>query len=194
MFSHYRFRWAASGTVGELAFVEVDRGGGMERLVLTDAPALAAEQAGRLSPRAWETGRRRATAHRSRPSSRRRWRARRWARRSSRADLRIEVEVVGPRGRRRSRSGPAPRVPTEDIVSVLIEAGSGSASIDGRPVAGRPVPQRHLGGVARAAVAVGRRGDRRGAAGPSLTRGRGLIGSSRRRAQRTSVPPLAPAA
>src|SRR4051812_8744045 len=53
-FSHYRFRWAASGTAGELAFVEVDRGRGMERLVLTDAVALAAEQAGRLSPRSWE--------------------------------------------------------------------------------------------------------------------------------------------
>ena len=41
LFSHYRFRWAADGFVGELAFVEVDRGGGPERLVLTDAPALA---------------------------------------------------------------------------------------------------------------------------------------------------------
>ena len=53
MFSHYRFRWAASGTAGELAFVELDRGGGPERLVLTDAPALVKEQAGRLAPRSW---------------------------------------------------------------------------------------------------------------------------------------------
>ena len=34
-------------------------------------------------------------------------------------------------------TGPAPRVPTEDIVSVLIEAVRGRASMDGRQIAGR---------------------------------------------------------
>ncbi len=134
MFSHYRFRWAAGGTVGELAFVEVDRGGGMERLVLTDAPALAAEETGRLSPRAWETAdvERPATiaTFQSTPLAGARVGETVIAR-----DLRIEVEwsdLQAPT----FAMGPAPRVPTQDIVSVLIEAGSGSASIDGRPVAG----------------------------------------------------------
>ena len=46
--------------------------------------------------------------------------------------LRIEVEWsdLGPPT---FAMGPAPRVPTEDIVSVLIEAGAGRASVDGRP-------------------------------------------------------------
>ena len=50
--------------------------------------------------------------------------------------LRIEVEwsdLAAPT----FASGPAPRVPTEDIISVLIEAGAGSASVDGRAIAGR---------------------------------------------------------
>ena len=34
-------------------------------------------------------------------------------------------------------TGPAPRVPTEDIVSVLIEAGAGRASVNGQAVRGR---------------------------------------------------------
>ncbi len=51
------------------------------------------------------------------------------------AGLRIEVEWsdLGPPT---FAMGPAPRVPTDDIVSVLIEAGAGRASVDGRPVAG----------------------------------------------------------
>src|SRR6185312_3630291 len=53
VFSHYRFRWAADGIVGDLAFAELERGGGPERIVLTSEPALAVGQAGRLSPRGW---------------------------------------------------------------------------------------------------------------------------------------------
>ena len=49
--------------------------------------------------------------------------------------LRIEVEWSDLRPPTFAM-GPAPRVPTEDIVSVLIEAGAGRASVDGRPVAG----------------------------------------------------------
>ena len=50
--------------------------------------------------------------------------------------LRIEVEWSDLRAPTFA-TGPAPRVPTEDIVSVLIEAGAGGASVDGRPIAGR---------------------------------------------------------
>ena len=53
LFSHYRFRWAADGIVGDLAFVELERGGGPERILVTSEPALAEAQAARLSPRGW---------------------------------------------------------------------------------------------------------------------------------------------
>ena len=53
LFSHYRFRWAADGIVGDLAFVELERGGGPERILVTSEPALAVAQAARLSPRGW---------------------------------------------------------------------------------------------------------------------------------------------
>jgi len=134
VFSHYRFRWAASGTVGELAFLEVDRGGGLERLVLTDSPALALEQAGRLSPRAWEakdTERLPILAtFRSTPLA-----GTTVGETVIASGLRIEVEWSDLRPPTFA-SGPAPRVPTEDIVSVLIEAGAGRATVDGRVIAG----------------------------------------------------------
>ena len=50
--------------------------------------------------------------------------------------IRIEVEWSGLAAPIFAM-GPAPRVPTEDIVSVLIEAGAGRASVNGQPVAGR---------------------------------------------------------
>ena len=134
LFSHYRFRWAADGIVGELAFVEVDRGGGPERLVLTDAPALAATQGSRLSPRAWVTRDvERApilTTFRSTPLA-----GDAVSETVIASGLRIEAawsELAAPV----FAMGPAPRVPTEDIVSVLIEAGAGRASVDGRQIAG----------------------------------------------------------
>lgn len=134
LFSHYRFRWAASGTVGELLFVELDRGGGLERIVLTDAPALVKEQAGRLAPRGWEASDTerlpiRAT-FRSTPLT-----GPTVGETVIASGLRIEVEWSDLRAPRFA-SGPAPRVPTEDIVSVLIEAGSGRASVDGRSITG----------------------------------------------------------
>ena len=135
LFSHYRFRWAASGVAGELAFVELDRGGGPERLVLTDAPALVEEQAGRLAPRGWEASDTerlpiRAT-FRSTPLV-----GSTVGETIIASGLRIEVEW-SDLGAPTFASGPAPRVPTEDIVSVLIEAGAGGASVDGQPIPGR---------------------------------------------------------
>jgi hypothetical protein len=135
LFSHYRFRWAADAAVGELAFVEIDRGGGAERLVLTDSPALAAAQAGRLSPSAWaardvERAPILAT-FRSTPLA-----GGTVSETVIASGLRIDAEwsdLTAPL----FAMGPAPRVPTQDIVSVLIEAGAGRASVDGRPVAGR---------------------------------------------------------
>jgi hypothetical protein len=134
LFSHYRFRWAADGFVGELAFLEVDRGGGLERLVLTDAPALASRQAGRLAPRGWtpkETDRPPTMAtFRSSPLA-----GPTVAETVITSGLRIDVEwsdLDAPT----FASGPAPRVPTEDIVSVLIEAGAGRATVDGRSIDG----------------------------------------------------------
>jgi hypothetical protein len=135
VFSHYRFRWADDGVVGELAFVEMERDGRTERLILSDAPALATSQAARLSPRAW-------------PSSD----AERPATLASFAvmglggptvketvtagGLAIDVEwlnLAPPV----FASGPAPRVPSEDIVSVLVEAGAARAIVNGHEVRGR---------------------------------------------------------
>jgi hypothetical protein len=134
LFSHYRFRWAAEGPVGELAFVELDRGGGSERLVLTDEPALAATRAGRLSPRGWlsEDVNRPAViaAFGSGPVAR--------PMTSETVDaegLRIEVHWTGL-APPLFAMGPAPRIPTQDIVSVLFEAEAGRATVDGRPVVG----------------------------------------------------------
>jgi hypothetical protein len=134
LFSHYRFRWVADGFVGELAFVEIDRGGGLERLVLTDAPALAVKQAGRLSPRGWgppEVDRAPTMAtFRSTPLA-----GPTIGETVIASGLRIDIEwsqLAAPT----FATGPAPRVPTEDIVSVLIEAGAGRATVDGRSIAG----------------------------------------------------------
>jgi hypothetical protein len=134
LFSHYRFRWADDGFVGELVFIEVDRGGGVERLVLTDAPALAVKQAGRLSPRGW------AERDVDRPPTLATFRSTPLAGPAVSetviaSGLRIDVEwsdLALPT----FAMGPAPRVPTEDIVSVLIEASAGRATVNGQAVAG----------------------------------------------------------
>ena len=135
LFSHYRFRWAADGVVGDLAFVELERGGGPERILVTSEPALAEAQAARLSPRGWaEVDVARSpmvAAFRGTPLAG-----------STVGEtvigngLRLEVgwsELSAPV----FATGPAPRVPTEDIVSVLIEAGAGRASVNGQAVQGR---------------------------------------------------------
>jgi hypothetical protein len=134
LFSHYRFRWAHDGFVGELAFIEIERGGGPERLVLTDAPALAMKQAGRLAPRGWAPKdiERSPTMATFRPTL---LAGPLVGETVVTSGLRIEVEwsdLAAPV----FATGPAPRVPTEDIVSVLIEAGAGSAIVNGEPVAG----------------------------------------------------------
>jgi hypothetical protein len=134
LFSHYRFRWAHDGFVGELAFVEVDRGGGPERLVLTDAPALAEKQAGLLSPRGWAAK----DVERSPTLATFRSTALAGPTVSEAviaSGLRIDVEwsdLAPPT----FAMGPAPRVPTEDIVSVLMEAGAGGATVNGQAVTG----------------------------------------------------------
>jgi hypothetical protein len=135
VFSHYRFRWATDGIVGDLAFVELDRGGGPERIVLTSEPALAAGQAGRLSPRGW------AAADAERAPTVATFRGTPLAGdvvgETVTADgLRIKVEWSGMAAPIFAM-GPAPRVPTEDIVSVLIEASAGRASVNGKPVTGK---------------------------------------------------------
>jgi hypothetical protein len=135
VFSHYRFRWAADGIVGDLLFVELERGGGPERIVLTSEPVLAPGQAGRLSPRGWT-----ATEAEQAPMIAT-FRGTPLAGDSVGESviangIRIEVEWSGLAAPIFAM-GPAPRVPTEDIVSVLIEAGAGRASVNGQPVAGR---------------------------------------------------------
>ena len=135
LFSHYRFRWAADGIVGDLAFVELERGGGPERILVTSEPALAEAQAARLSPRGW------AEVDVARSPMVAAFRARRWPGPTVGETvigngLRLEVgwsELSAPV----FATGPAPRVPTEDIVSVLIEAGAGRASVNGQAVRGR---------------------------------------------------------
>jgi hypothetical protein len=134
LFSHYRFRWADDGVVGDLAFVEIDRGGGVERLVLTDSPPLAAAQAERLSPRGW------AATDSRQPPMVATFRGTPLAGTSVGETvitngIRLELdwsELKPPT----FAMGPAPRVPTQDIVSVLIEAGAGGARVNGQIVEG----------------------------------------------------------
>jgi hypothetical protein len=134
MFSHYRFRWSDDGVVGELAFVEVERTGRTERLILTDTPALAANQAGRLSPRSWPA------SDVVRPAAVATFAPGRLGGPTVNSavtsdHLAIDVEwmdLAAPI----FASGPAPRLPSEDIVSVLIEARTGRATVDGRAVPG----------------------------------------------------------
>ena len=135
VFSHYRFRWAADGLVGDLAFIEVDRGGGPERFVLTDSLPLASAQAGRLSPSAW------AARDARQPPMVATFRATPLGGPSvgetvTTNGIRLELEwseLEAPT----FAMGPAPRVPTQDIVSVLIEAGAGRARVNGEPIEGR---------------------------------------------------------
>jgi len=134
LFSHYRLRWAADGIVGDLAFLETANDGGTERLVLTDAPALVSAQSGRLSPRGWSP------EDLERPPTVAVFGSTPLAGPAVTETvvaegLSVEVEwsALGPPA---FATGPAPRVPTEDIVSVLIEAGAGRATMNGRAVAG----------------------------------------------------------
>ena len=134
LFSHYRFRWAADGIVGDLAFVELERGGGPERMVVASEPALADAQAARLSPRGWTP----ADVARSPMVA--------VFRGTPLAGSTVGETVIGNGIRLEVgwseleapvfATGPAPRVPTEDIVSVLIEAGAGRASVNGQAVQG----------------------------------------------------------
>lgn len=135
MFSHYQFRWADDGAVGEIAFVEVARAVQTDRLILTDSIDLAASQAGRLSPRSWPASDldRAPTVATFTPSGL----GGPTVRSSVTTEgLSIDVEwtdLAAPI----FASGPAPRVPSEDIISVLFEARAGRATVDGQTVAGR---------------------------------------------------------
>ena len=103
--------------------------------MLTSEPALAAGQAGRLSPRGWAaTDAERApivATFSGTPLA-----GDSVAETVIADGIRIEVEWSGLAAPIFAM-GPAPRVPTEDIVSVLIEAGAGRASVNGQQVAGR---------------------------------------------------------
>ena len=120
--------------VGELAFVELDRGGGPERLLADRRACAGRGQAARLSPRGWEEmDMERLPILASSASTR--WRAD-LSETVIANGLRIEVDWSDLRPPTFA-SGPAPRVPTEDIVSVLIEAGSGRATRRRQTLLGR---------------------------------------------------------
>jgi len=130
LFSHYRFRWADDGVVGELAFVQLDG----ERFVLTDELRLAAIQAGRLSPGAWAGDAVPAPTPASFSSSG--FGSTALSERVTFDDTALELEwssLAAPI----FATGPAPRVPTDDIVSVLVEAGAARATVNDAAVAGR---------------------------------------------------------
>jgi hypothetical protein len=131
LFSHYRFRWADDGVVGELAFVELER----DRFVLTDELPLAATHAGRLAPAAWAGDALPAATMAAFSSSG--FGGASISERLTTDRLAIELEwtsLAPPL----FATGPAPRVPTQDIVSVLIEAGAARVSVNGTAAAGRP--------------------------------------------------------
>jgi hypothetical protein len=130
LFSHYRFRWADDGVVGELAYVQLAG----ERFVLTDEPRLAAAHAGRLSPGAWAGDALPAPTVASFWSSG--FGGTVLSERVAFDGTTIEVEwssLAAPI----FATGPAPRVPSQDIVSVLIEAGAARATVNDSAVAGR---------------------------------------------------------
>jgi hypothetical protein len=134
LFSHYRFRWAADGPAGSLAFLEHDLDGRPHRRILTDRPALAERHAADLGPRAWSP------EDRARPAASATFA---WSdfgptvtESVEAADLRLDVtwsDLSPPV----FADGPAPAFPALDIISVLGDAGEGTATIDGRPVPGR---------------------------------------------------------
>ena len=133
LFSHYRFRWADDGIVGELAYVQTDS----ERFVLTDDMRLAATQAGRLAPGAWAGDALPAPTLASFASSG--FGGSVLRERVAFDGTTIELEwssLAAPI----FATGPAPRVPTEDIVSVLVEAAAARATVDDAEVAGRLFP------------------------------------------------------
>jgi len=135
LFSHYRFRWADDGAVGDLGFVEMELDGRMERRILTDVPELAETRAGRLSPRTWSAGDvecpATVAAFAASPLG-----GPTISERVTLDGLAIDVEwtnLAAPI----FASGPAPRLPTDDITSVLVEAAAARATVNGRAVPGR---------------------------------------------------------
>ena len=130
LFSHYRFRWADDGVVGELAYVQTDG----ERLVLTDELGLAATHAGRLSPGAWAGDALPAPTLAIFSSSG-------FGGTTLSERMTFDGTAIGLEWSSLAApifaTGPAPRVPSEDIVSVLVEAGAARATVNDAPVAGR---------------------------------------------------------
>jgi hypothetical protein len=133
LFSHYRFRWADDGLVGELAFVELDG----RRFVLSDEPRMAATHAGRLSPAAWAGDAKPPLTIAPTVAA---FTSSGFGGASVRErvafdDMVLELEwtnLAAPI----FATGPAPRVPSQDIVSVLIEAGAARATVNEADVAG----------------------------------------------------------
>ena len=138
LYSHYSIRWARDGVVGELAYIQLDRDGRRERLVVTDEPRSASSAARRFSPAAWDPADARRTPIVARfersclggPTVRETVTADGLSLTAEWSDLAAPLFAQGP----------APRVPSEDITSTLLEARSARATLDGRPVAGKPYP------------------------------------------------------
>ncbi len=136
VFSHYRFRWSDDGVIGDLVFAETIGPAGPERRVVTDAPELAEVWATTLAPGAWaaEDARRAPIAGAVTASP-----IVGGSVRETLAAEGIEVDVaLDDLGPPILASGAAPRLPSRDIVSVLLEAGSVRASVDGREISDRP--------------------------------------------------------
>ncbi|HEX7222255.1 MAG TPA: hypothetical protein VF231_03330 [Candidatus Limnocylindrales bacterium] len=136
VFSHYRFRWSDDGTAGDLVFVQTPGNGGGERWLVTDQPALADRWSRRLAPGAWSPAEAAQTPIRGSVEVSQLFDGTARERLSA-GGRTIEVEL-GDLAPPVLASGPAPRLPGADILSVLIEAGSARASVDGRPIVDRP--------------------------------------------------------
>ncbi len=136
VFSHYRFRWSEDGIVGDLVFVETVGEAGPERRVVTDEPALARRWAATLAPGAWAAEDARRAAVSGAVTA---WPIVGGSVREALAADGIEIDVaLDDLGPPILASGPAPRLPSLDIVSVLLEAGSVRASVDSRQISDRP--------------------------------------------------------
>lgn len=138
LFSHYTIRWSDDGVVGELAYVQLERDGVRERLVVTDDVVVAEAHRDRLFPAAWDR-----TDVAGPPLMAR-------FERSGLGSPIVREMVTGDGLRLLAEwsdlappifaQGPAPAIPTEDIMSTLIDARVGRAFLDGVRVPGEAYP------------------------------------------------------
>ncbi len=134
LFSHYTIRWSDDGVVGELAYVQLERDGVRERLVVADDGVVAEAHRDRLFPAAWDR------AEVLRPPVIARFE------RSGLGSPIVREMVTGDGLRLLAEwsdlappifaQGPAPAIATEDIMSTLIDARVGRAFLDGVQVPG----------------------------------------------------------